>query len=596
MLRTHEAGTLRADHAGQTVTLTGLGGPAARSRRGGLPRPARRLRRRPGRRARRGARRGRRARPAQRVLRRRSPARSRARPRATRTPTCRPARSRSSPSELEVLNASRAAAVPDRRARRPSARRPASSTATSTCVVRRLAGAAIRLRSRGQRGGPRGARRARLRRDRDADADPVDARGRPRLPRAGPPGARLLVRPAAEPAAVQAAAHGGRHGALLPDRPLLPRRGLPRRPPAGVHPARHRDELRRAGRRASSSARRSSEALWKLIGVELHDAVPADDLRRRDGAATARTSPTCASATSSSSAPTTSRTPPFRVFQAEYVGAVVMPGGASQPRKQLDAWQDWAKQRGAQGLAYVLVQEDGELGGPVAKNLTDAERAGLAAARRRPARRLRLLRRRCHEVVARAARRRPARDRPPLRADRRVARGRSSGSSTRRCSSRPPTPSPPVTSPSAAGAWTAVHHAFTSPKTEFLDTFDTDPGSALAYAYDIVCNGNEIGGGSIRIHRRDVQERVFAVMGLVAGGGAGEVRLPARRLRRSARRRTAASRSAGTASSSLLARHRVDPRRHRLPEVRRRLRPADRGARADHGRAAQGGRRRRQAG
>ena len=65
-----------------------------------------------------------------------------------------------------------------------------------------------------------------------------------------------------------------------------------------------------------------------------------------------------------------------------------------------------------------------------------------------------------------------------------------------------------------AGAWTAVHHAFTSPKPEFLDTFDTDPGSALAYAYDIVCNGNEIGGGSIRIHRRDVQERVFAVMGL----------------------------------------------------------------------------------
>jgi aspartyl-tRNA synthetase len=64
------------------------------------------------------------------------------------------------------------------------------------------------------------------------------------------------------------------------------------------------------------------------------------------------------------------------------------------------------------------------------------------------------------------------------------------------------------------GEWTAVHHAFTSPKPESMDTFDTDPGSALAYAYDIVCNGNEIGGGSIRIHRRDVQERVFAVMGL----------------------------------------------------------------------------------
>ena len=73
------------------------------------------------------------------------------------------------------------------------------------------------------------------------------------------------------------------------------------------------------------------------------------------------------------------RETPFRVFQQEYVGAVVMPGGASQPRKQLDAWQDWAKQRGARGLAYVLVGEDGELSGPVAKNLSDAERDGVAA-------------------------------------------------------------------------------------------------------------------------------------------------------------------------------------------------------------------------
>src|SRR5690625_7922666 len=56
---------------------------------------------------------------------------------------------------------------------------------------------------------------------------------------------------------------------------------------------------------------------------------------------------------------------PFRVFQNEYVGAVVMPGGAAQPRRQLDAWQEWAKQRGAHGLVYVLVQVDGELTGAV---------------------------------------------------------------------------------------------------------------------------------------------------------------------------------------------------------------------------------------
>ena len=65
-----------------------------------------------------------------------------------------------------------------------------------------------------------------------------------------------------------------------------------------------------------------------------------------------------------------------------------------------------------------------------------------------------------------------------------------------------------------AGAWTAVHHAFTSPKAEFVDGLELDPGAVLAYAYDMVCNGNEIGGGSIRIHRRDVQERVFKIMGI----------------------------------------------------------------------------------
>src|SRR5699024_11517685 len=64
------------------------------------------------------------------------------------------------------------------------------------------------------------------------------------------------------------------------------------------------------------------------------------------------------------------------------------------------------------------------------------------------------------------------------------------------------------------GAWTALHHAFTAPQEQFLDQLETDPGSVLAYAYDLVCNGNEIGGGSIRIHRRDIQERVFGVMGL----------------------------------------------------------------------------------
>ena len=205
----------------------------------------------------------------------------------------------------------------------------------------------------------------------------------------------------------------------------------------------------------------------------------------------------------------------FRVFQAPYVGAVVMPGGGSQPRRTFDAWQEWAKQRGARGLAYVTLDDDGVLGGPVAKNLSDAERDGLAAAtgaepgdciffaageksksqallgaaRNEIAKRIGLIEEGSWSFcwVVDAPLFKPTSD---AKAEGDVALGE--------------------------GAWTAVHHAFTSPKPEWLDTFDTDPGHALAYAYDLVCNGNEIGGGSIRIHRRDVQERVFKVMGIGA--------------------------------------------------------------------------------
>ena len=201
------------------------------------------------------------------------------------------------------------------------------------------------------------------------------------------------------------------------------------------------------------------------------------------------------------------------MFQAPYVGAVVMPGGASQPRRQLDAWQEWAKQRGAKGLAYVLVGEDGTLGGPVAKNLSEAERDGLAAhVGAKPG-----------DCVFFAAG--PAKAQRALLGAARVEIARRQGLIDEKAWSFIWIVDAPMFEPTAeatAGgdvalgysAWTAVHHAFTSPKPESMDTFDTDPESALAYAYDIVCNGNEIGGGSIRIHRRDVQERVFAVMGI----------------------------------------------------------------------------------
>jgi aspartyl-tRNA synthetase len=193
-----------------------------------------------------------------------------------------------------------------------------------------------------------------------------------------------------------------------------------------------------------------------------------------------------------------------RVFQAPHVGAVVMPGGAAQSRRELDGWQEWAKSRGARGLAYVLIGADGTVSeaGPVARHLSDAERSGLPAASGAAA----------GDAVFFAA---------GSAAEARALLGAARLEIGYRCRLIDPAAwaftwvvDAPMFEDDGAGGWTSVHHPFTSPLPEWVPKFAAEPAGALADAYDIVCNGTEIGGGSIRIHRPDVQQQVFDVIGL----------------------------------------------------------------------------------
>ncbi len=197
---------------------------------------------------------------------------------------------------------------------------------------------------------------------------------------------------------------------------------------------------------------------------------------------------------------------PFRVFQADHVGAVLMPGGASTPRKQFDAWQEWAKQRGAKGLAYAVFSEDGEIAGPVAKNLSDEERNGLINA----------VGAKTGDAVFFAAGSRS--EALALLGAARLEIGQKLGLINEKEWNFVWVVDAPmfeqVTNDQGQLVWTAVHHPFTSPNAESLATFVKDPGSALAWAYDLVLNGNEIGGGSVRIHRADVQKEVFRILGI----------------------------------------------------------------------------------
>lgn len=208
----------------------------------------------------------------------------------------------------------------------------------------------------------------------------------------------------------------------------------------------------------------------------------------------------------------------FKIFQPQgknwHVGAVLMPGGADQPRRTLDAWQEFARARGAKGLAYVLVDEDGNLSGPVAKNLSAKEKDGLAehagakpgdciffaagkysdakallaAVRLEVGQRLNLIDENRWEFVWI--------DDAPMFEE--------------------------IEDENGNQAWTSVHHPFTAPQKEWTFTFQDKPDEALSRAYDIVLNGNELGGGSIRIHQPATQQRVFDVLGLTKEQAQGQ--------------------------------------------------------------------------
>ncbi|MBM7804672.1 aspartyl-tRNA synthetase [Geodermatophilus bullaregiensis] len=193
---------------------------------------------------------------------------------------------------------------------------------------------------------------------------------------------------------------------------------------------------------------------------------------------------------------------PFRVFQAPYVGAVVMPGGGSQPRRAFDAWQDWARSRGSRGLAYVTIAEDGTLGGPVAKNISEAERSGLVqAVGAQPG----------DCVFFAAGTRRTSQE----------LLGAARNEIARRLELIEPgswsflfVVDFPMFEQTEDGDWTFMHHPFTSPTPEWRERFPEDRGAALSDAYDLVCNGNELMSGSVRIHDAALQERVFETLGM----------------------------------------------------------------------------------
>jgi aspartyl-tRNA synthetase len=191
------------------------------------------------------------------------------------------------------------------------------------------------------------------------------------------------------------------------------------------------------------------------------------------------------------------------------VAALRVPAGGEMPRSEIDAMTEFVKIYGAKGLAYIKVNEiakgrDG-LQSPIVKNLHDAALAEI----------LRRTGAASGDVIFFGA------DRAKIVADSmgalRTKIGHSEFGRARGLSEPGWRPLWVVDFPmfeydEEEGRFVAAHHPFTSPKDAHIDYLETDPSKCLAKAYDMALNGWEIGGGSVRIHREDVQSKVFRAL------------------------------------------------------------------------------------
>ncbi len=195
----------------------------------------------------------------------------------------------------------------------------------------------------------------------------------------------------------------------------------------------------------------------------------------------------------------------FQVFTSALqaggqVKGICVPGGANYTRKQIDELTEMAKAKGARGLATVALAADG-IKSPIAKFLSDAEMRAVVDR----------LHGQSGDLLLFVA------DQPKIVADAlgalRLELGRRLNLIDKNLMAFAWVVDFPLVEWNAeTKRWDAAHHLFTSPKTEDVALLDTDPGRVRANSYDLVCNGFELASGSIRIHRREVQEKILALL------------------------------------------------------------------------------------